>query len=275
MANHEGIRKEGKRARGQLNQQPPKVTSPSTTATEAATPLRSSTAGHTTLDSLGVWPTRKIHHTAAHSRRPLRGECDWRPCQSDGGTKRSVHSSRRYWWARLLACLRTRTLDPRCSESCLRIPGYGDSGALKRYLPPSGGATESFRGAGGPRRRFGNGRGRRSDTKTRGYRTSEVVSWPSRSCGPRIPESAALRFLERESAKPHYRLVAIATATTCESCRPAAPCSSCRRCVPQPSRRRAMKAARPIISLTPFAPFSSSNCDEKSAITTRELMFVY
>ena len=39
--------------------------------------------------------------------------------------------------------------------------------------------------------------------------------------------------------------------------------------VPQPSRARPFIAARSILSLTPVRAVSSSNCDEKSAITNR------
>ena len=44
--------------------------------------------------------------------------------------------------------------------------------------------------------------------------------------------------------------------------------------VPQPSPGRPLIAARSILSLTPARPFSSSNCDENSAITTRTLTTV-
>jgi hypothetical protein len=50
-------------------------------------------------------------------------------------------------------------------------------------ISPGGGSTELGRGASHPRRRFGNGRGRRSDADTR----SELRNWPVSGASPGRP----------------------------------------------------------------------------------------
>src|SRR6266542_6610930 len=144
VANHEGIRIEAERARGQLNQQPPELTSPSTKATEAATPLRSSTAGHTTRDSFRVWPTRNNSSQA----RPVETTSTGRTRFANFADSVAVLSDRFIPPGELIntaqgRARRMRTLDPTRAEPCMWTPGCGDSGAQERYVPPSGGATES------------------------------------------------------------------------------------------------------------------------------------
>src|SRR5207253_4062278 len=60
------------------------------------------------------------------------------------------------------------------------LPAYSHVGGAKHHESRHcGGSTELGRGAGHPRRRFGNGRCRRSDTQTRGQPTLAGVPWPS------------------------------------------------------------------------------------------------
>src|SRR5262249_13035986 len=60
------------------------------------------------------------------------------------------------------------------------LPAYSHIGGVKRHgSRHSGGSTEVGRGAGHPRRHFGNRRGRRSDDQTRGQRRQSAVPWPS------------------------------------------------------------------------------------------------
>jgi hypothetical protein len=79
-------------------------------------------------------------------------------------------------------------LDPIRSHSSQPCPTYSHlGGAMRHRSRQSGGSTKLGRGSSGPRRHFGNSRGRRSNTDTRGLHTLRAVSWPSpahRSIGP-------------------------------------------------------------------------------------------